>query len=539
MLNKLYKFLDRILQVNFKTCNFKYVYLYNEVFISIICNKKFIFIWISLKANKLLINKYFVEDILDIKKLLALIKKYEEYFKQFLKELQKNSNNIWYESDFINIFDKKELNYEKVKEILNFSFLDDYTFRRRSEMDFNFEEKSELSIYHSDFECSRCSWPIESFTNFPDFRNQALDERYFKSIENNKKYTSFVTNITDYESISIWGNKKINEILSNKKLIDEHELISINKTCISVIMWDDIKSVLKYNNIPLEKTIYTDQNIDSWYRVVINFLKKLNLNKNIKKVEEIVFFWLNKNKNTYELIKFLKDNFNIKVWNILLPNINKEDLENIFKYKFAVFFRWKEVKTQEIFKLYPIDNFEIKVPYSLENNFSLYKSILEQYWKKSELKKLKNIFDDLKEKKKNLFKKAEKYEIWFIIFDFHIEKFLKDNFRWVDILQMLENMWFKINFFVYNFKDSLEDFQKLKEKYNNSIISNSSLDLENFIKNDSIWLYYSEINRDKRILDKNKEIFSIWDLEYWINWFFRTFKKLIKKCEKVDYLKSI
>jgi hypothetical protein len=85
------------------------------------------------------------------------VKKYEEIFKKFLKELNKKQNNIGDESDFINIFDKKEISYENIKEILDFSFLDDYTFRRRSELDFNFEEKSELSIYHSDFECSRCS----------------------------------------------------------------------------------------------------------------------------------------------------------------------------------------------------------------------------------------------------------------------------------------------------------------------------------------------------------------------------------------------
>ena len=88
-------------------------------------------------------------------------------------------------------------------------------------MDFNFEEKSELSIYHSDFECSKCSWPVESFTSFPDFRNGILDEKYFENVKNDKKYTSLVTNITDYESISIWWNKKINEILSNKEFSEK------------------------------------------------------------------------------------------------------------------------------------------------------------------------------------------------------------------------------------------------------------------------------------------------------------------------------
>ncbi len=541
MIKNLYKFLEKILQINFKTCSFKYIYLYNENYISIISKQNFIFFWISLKANKLKINRYSWEEFLEWKKLLVLIKKYESYFIKFLKQLNKESNNIWDESDFINIFDKEELNSNKIKEILKFTFLDDYTFRRRGELDFNFLEKSELFIYHSDFECSRCSWPVESFTNFPDFRNQIFDKNYFQKEDKNKKFTNFVTNITDYESISIWGNKKINEILSNKKLIKEHELISINKTCISVIMWDDIKSVLKYNNIPLEKTIYTDQNIDSWYKIVINFLKNINLNKNIPKTKEIVFFWLNKSKNTFELIKFLKDNFNIKVWNVLLPNIEKKDLENILKYKFGIFFSWKEIKAQEIFKLYPINHFEIKVPYSLEDNYLLYKNILEKYWKKNEIKKLDKIFINLKENNKELFNKDRNYWVWFIIFDFHIKKFLEDKFRWVDILQMLNDMNFKINFFVYNLRNNLKNLGEFKNKYKNIniIFSDSSEDLDNFIENKNINLYYSEINNDKRILNKNKQLFSIWDLEYGVDWFFRTLKKLIKKCKKVDYINNI
>jgi hypothetical protein len=40
-------------------------------------------------------------------------------------------------------------------------------------------------------------------------------------------------------------------------------------------------------------------------------------------------------------------------------------------------------------------------------------------------------------------------------------------------------------------------------------------------------------------LKRNKEIFSIGDLEYWIEWFYRTFQKLVKKCKKVDYLKYL
>jgi len=536
--NILCKILDNILLVNFKT--YKYTYLYWELLISLYDSSgDFVLFWLTYKFNKLVISKYNWKNLLNWKKLLVLLKKYELVFINLLKQLNKWLNKIWDELDFINIYDKEKLTYEDIEEILKFTFIDDYTFRRRAELDFTFEQKKILSIYHSDFECSKCSGPIEGFTNFPNFRDWLLDKKYFK--KEKRKYIELFTYITDYESISIWWNKKINEILSNKKIINNYDLITINKTCISVIMWDDIKSVLKQNNIPLNKTLYTDQNIDSWYKAIINYLKNISFKKDRQKNNKIVFFWLNKNKNTFEIVNFLKNNFNIEVWNILIPNINKDDLKELFKYKFAVFFRWKELKIQKIFELYPIDNLISKVPYSLENNYIFLKKILEKFWENNKVFELDSIFMSYKDKYNYLFLKSKKYKIWFIIADFHIDKFLKDNFRWVDILEMLKDMWFNISFFIYNYKNNLTNLERFKSKFKDIdlIFSNKLLELDEFLSSDDISLYYSEVNNDKRILEKNKEIFSIWDLEYWIDWFFRNFQKLIKKCEKVDYYKNL
>ena len=55
------------------------------------------------------------------------------------------------------ILKKIGIDYHKIDEKLSFTFLDDYGYRRRREMSFKIEEKSILDIYHSDFECSKCS----------------------------------------------------------------------------------------------------------------------------------------------------------------------------------------------------------------------------------------------------------------------------------------------------------------------------------------------------------------------------------------------
>lgn len=80
------------------------------------------------------------------------------------------------------------------------------------------------------------------------------------------------------------------------------------------------------------------------------------------------------------------------------------------------------------------------------------------------------------------------------------------------------------------------DINKLSELFENIIISNNRNDLNNFFLLENIHLYYSEIKNDNRVLYYNKWIFSIWDIEYWLDWFYRTLKKLIIKCRKVKYM---
>ncbi len=541
MLQKLNKFLERILQSNFSDCIFKYTYLYNELFISIYDKDEFVLFWILYKANKLKIKKYAWTEYKNWKILLAVIKKYEEVLLKLLEKLNKNLFNIWEESEFINIYDKKELSLSDIKTKLDFNFLDDYSYRRKIQNDFNFEDKKVLDIYHSDFECSKCNWPEESFTSFPDFY-EIFDNKYFKNTISINKGDFLVTNVNDYESITIWWNEKINEILSNSKLLENYDMISINKTCISVIMWDDIMSIYKYNNVDPKKIFYTDQNTDSPYRTVINFLSNINIKK-WRKTNKIVFFGLNKNKNTYELIQFLSNNFWIDVWNTLLPNINIKDLESILDYKLAIFFKWRETKAQNIFKLYPVNNLESTLPYWITKIYDLCKNILKRYKKIKEINNLKKIINSWKVKNKILFDSSKTFGIGFIINDFHIKHFMEDSFRWVPIISMLNDMWFKLNFFIYNnnekYSNDLEKFNKKNDldyiNNFNTIISRDKKDLEKFLNDQNIQLYYSEISSDKRILNRNKEQFSIWDLEYGIEWFYRTFKLLIKKCEKVNY----
>ena len=245
---------------------------------------------------------------------------------------------------------------------------------------------------------------------------------------------------------------------------------------------------------------------------------------------------MSKNRNTYEIMKLLKDNFWVEVEKVLIPNIKIDDLKSVMNYSVWVFFVWREVRAQNIFKLYPFSQLESSVPYGITHNKALLENIVEKVWQDDMKNKIYSLFEEYKKKNIKLFNKAKKFWIWFIIHDFHITQFLKDNFRWIPILTMLKDMWFHISFFVFNNKGRYEkDLEKLKESGFSTIISDDVWELDIYITDKNIHLYYSELSNDKRILSKNKQQFSIGDLEYGIEWFYRSFESLIKKCEKYSY----
>lgn len=526
----------KIFNTNLDKFSVKTTYLYNELFISVFDNESFVFLWLSYKAEKIVLNKYKYSNIYIFKIIEVLISKYEDVFKTYLKFKQNNIFNIWDESEFINIYDNKQFWYEQIKNNLDFSFTDDYSYRRKIQNQFKFEGLKILDIYHSDFECSKCSWEKDAFSIFPDY-DTIVDEKYFPN--NNTQPDFLCTNITDYESITIWWNEKINEIISNKELLDKYDMLYLNKTCISVIMWDDIESIFKYNNIPKEKIFYTDQNTDSPYRTVINYLKNIELNNNIIKNEKLVFFWLNKTKNTFDLLKTLKTYFNIEVGNILLPSINIDDLKNILSYKHAIFFSWREQKAQNLFKLFPIENTKITIPYWLKNIHEFYYQILKIYNKENEIYLIDRLIDNYKLENKELFLQTKNKNVLFIIYYHQLKDFIIDNFRGINMLWMLTDMWFKINFFVYlnwNSQTLINNFINTFPEINIDFWDDLN-QLEKFYEN-NIDLVYSEISNDKRIIDKNKIQITPKDFEYWLEGFFNTHNLLAKKLIKLNYINN-
>ena len=198
-------------------------------------------------------------------------------------------------------------------------------------------------------------------------------------------------------------------------------------------------------------------------------------------------------------------------------------------------------------------------PYSIKYTENWLKSILWEFnisYKES---------DDVEKIKKDYFEKVNYvndkwYTIWiFLLWKQEIKKFFDTSYmNNIDIVSFLDEMWFKIKFFVFdNFElfdsnrdDSYkisdgnhEDIKKLInskiniwEKHELTFFSNES-DFNNLINNSELDLIYSDIYFDSRIYNLWINQFNLKYFYAWFSWALKTIKWLINLCEMGFYKK--
>ncbi len=418
------------------------------------------------------------------------------------------------------------------KEIMWFNFLEDY-LAKRNERDSIDIRASVCSIKHAEEECTHCnimwflSWDTNDFYNL--WNNFKIDYSFYKT-KIKYRYDVYSTFINEHETIVWWSTWKVEEILNhiNEK---NYDYIHINLCCLPTIIWDDLKSIVKrykkHFSIPI---IFTDQSVLDPYKILKWLLNNLDIKwKEIKK-DTCMLIWFPHNKWLYELKSILK-RFWVNVIDILLPIIDINTLnkiKNVEKLVIIDTWRWKDAI--KLFENLDKESFRVISPFGFFESIDFLKSILKKFKKdsllESFLKKKINKFIKLKEN--------NNFSLWFILLPSNLKSFL-GKFRWLRILNILLDMWFKINIFYYidNKSNYINELQQLFQRniWNNLwtiIFSNKKIDLEDFIKKENIDIYYSEISNDNRILKYGKTIFSTNIFEPGIEWAFRSFEKLLK-----------
>lgn len=414
-----------------------------------------------------------------------------------------------------------------------------------------------IDLHHSEREC-KWIYPYIAqdkelhFFNFPSWHYDHTFDKYFyieeweKNNLINNIWMAWLTLFTDLNEEDIiswkWNEKLENEINNWIKQIDTYgiKMIKFNCCCVPRITWDDIYSILKKAKknikIPfvfswqLEKTPY-EQNI----LLLEEYLDKIK--KNTLKIidNSIILFWYHEDIYLQYLNNIFTKNW-IKLNAIFLPNIDIKLLHKLFQTELYIF---SPNKLQEEIFEYPFKNLGIeyinpKQPYWIINTTNWLMKIFDKIWKKYIVnQEEKLIIDKFLEKKEYIIKK--KYSIWLIFTSKEeIELFFDiDYTNNVDIIEVLEEMWLELNFFIFKKEDTKIIEELIYKKTTKAKISFFEEEnwMHNLIKESWINLIYSDIFFDDRIYKLELNQLNITCFNSWYKWALDSINTIIKTIE--------
>ena len=436
------------------------------------------------------------------------------------------------------------------------------------------------SICHSERECKWISpngWSKwYHFFNFPlGFYDHSFDKYYYLTEDEKKEYIYWKN---EWNSIDIFTDLDENDIvmwnwtnklsLALEYIVEKIEknnikMLSFNCCCVPRVIWDDIYSILKRTkekiNVPfifrwqLEKTPY-EQNII----LLEEYIDKINI-LNIKKVKNsISLFWFHENIFLKELWNILWKNW-IKTNTSFIPTIDIRLLELMYKSELFVFspnnFQW------EVFE-YPFQKIwtefiSPKYPYWIINTENWLISILEKFELNltinEEVNKIKDEYYDNIKIVKNKWYKIGIIFLWLQ----ELKKFFNSDYmNNIDIIEFLEEMWFKLNFLIFDnfnwfivrdencYEQSDWNHEKIEEIIYNKIKYKENIKI-NYFSNDkefklllydnNLDLIYSDIYFDDRIINLWINQFNLNNFNIWYSWALKTIKWLINLCEMTFY----
>jgi len=515
----------------------KYTFLEEIIYLQPDDNKKinFVYNWVS-------------SEIIKIVKKINL-KYIDKNFNNLYLIILKNLNNMklvnWNYLTMLLVWKNKypELSFllwnihewisnSRYNELMKFNYLEDY-LSRRNERDGVDIQASICSLEHAEAECTYCNaqsllkWNVNLFYDL--WNNFQIDYSYYKP-RKEYHYESYTTYLNQNETIVWWATDKIEEMFEN---IDykKFDYIHVNLCCLPTIIWDDLSSIIKryQKTIPIP-IIYTNQTSINPYKILRELLEKIEVDTE-KEVNTCSFIWFPHQKGLYEL-KDILDEYWVKVKDVLLPIIEIDWLKDLGTVeKLVLIDTWRNEDAIKIFEDSHSNTFRTISPYGFSNSIKFIEQILNEFsieikWNNKILDKI-NLFNELKN--------SNNYEIGFILLPNHLKTFIW-NFRWVKIIDILSEMWFKINIFYYidknssfnkDIKNIFEKNIKVKNRWK-IIFSTEESDLDNFIWDDKIELFYSEVKNDNRILKNKKQIFSTAIFEVWLDWITRSLEKLLK-----------
>ncbi len=443
---------------------------------------------------------------------------------------------------------------------------------------------SKADIHHSERECLWI-WPnlpfykeFRFFNFTKEYYNHTFDKYFYLTKSEKNKY------IWDKEIIDIWEFTDLNEddIIMwkwTKKLeksidlivskIDKNniKMLSFNCCCVPRVVWDDVYSVLHRAKEKIKVPFILEWQLERTpfeQKIVLleSYLSKIDRKDIKKKKNSISLFWYNENQNLKKLSDILKSIW-IKINTIFIPTIDVKLLPLLYKSELFIFSPNKFVEEiyEYPFKAMNIDYIFPLLPYWIRNTNNWVEKICIQLWLKLKLRKEDKKLINSYQKKVEYVKKS-RLRVWIVfIWKYEIDKFFNpDYMNNIDVIWFLEEMAFKIDFFVYdNFKDYLivnneprykeSDWNHdlIKDTINKKVTNKNNISINYFSDEEKMYnllwksnidLMYSDIYFDDRLSKLWKNQFNLSQFNLWYNWALETINKMIKLSE-MKYFKML
>lgn len=435
----------------------------------------------------------------------------------------------------------------------------------------------EASIHHSERECqwvspnNKDTW--YHFFNFPWwFYDHNFDKYYYLDEEEKNNYITgnnlwngmWVSTDLNEEDVIMWnGTDKLSRVIDY--VVENAEknnikVISFNCCCVPRIVWDDIYSVLKNARDKIEiPFIFQWQLEKTPYEQKILLLEKYTENIDTddleKKHNSISLFWYHENEYQKELGDMLSSAW-IKINTSFIPSIDIRLLPLMYKSELFVFSpnNFQKEIFEHPFQSMWTRHIAPRYPYSMQYTDEWIDSILKELnvnvKENTSVIASKNIYNDHVSYVKN-----KKFTIWIVlIWKKEVERFLNpDCMNNIDIIYFLEEMGFRIKFFIYdNFKwhsTNRDEGYEISDGNHNDVLQivqskSNEIDVSFFSDNVSFeWLLadkelnliYSDLYFDDRIINLGLNQFSLKNFYVWYSWAIHTIKGLIRLCEITFY----
>jgi nitrogenase iron protein NifH len=437
----------------------------------------------------------------------------------------------------------KSYHYNSYQKWWNFLCLE--YFKEEASSMITFRGDLPVSFYeHGDLECKFSHYEDGGSTTY-FFNYPWLPSKIIK-MQPGSMGDNLITDIKEDELIK-GTDKKLGElqkdVIANSK---KDNYINIKSMCTPTVIGDDIgKTINRCRQQADCPVIYLNPRISEEDDFISFVLRKIDLTRqgNRKKCGErrVNLLGFDKKYREQELIPLLAK-AGIKVNICVLPDIDLKNLRNFANADVNICYKgfYLQEAVQKWFGDFSVPFLEVPAPYGVKGSYNCFLQIGSFF--KRDISSLQKRWDDFFQEQINginaLKEKANRHKLGFII-DKKQKKYFRKLDLWggVNILEYIEDLGFKVTFFIYLSQDYMMKFnnKKLQEQKRRIYFFSDPYTMFNLIGQKDCSAIYSDFSYDQRLIKGGVNQFSLRNFKMGVEGARETLEELLGICNLSFY----